>query len=319
MNDKIRELLPNMKNNSYNGVKPYHAFIKEYADYIKSFDIELSNSLSKKEMKYIDGIVDEVVGKYFKDISIKHNSYVTASMAMNDLIDNGPSYVTMESKIAEYLDGKGAYFISEDARDLSKLKEYKNNTKFSDSTEENENKEHKEQKEQATEKTTEQVSSNNNDKNSNSNSDKKENNKPIVKAEIKEGTIVTVEKEKISTPKKEHEDKLINYKEDQNSDIEIKNPIFVGEIIEDDKIDEDQSINDAIDDAINNATDNIQQEENKWNTDDKKNDLPIISVDEVEEYITQDNNLQDTTDNNGFFVEADVQTTSGSAYTYTRN
>ena len=128
-----------------------------------------------------------------------------------------------------------------------------------------------------------------------------------------------MEKEKISTPKKEHEDKLINYKEDQNSDITIKNPIFVGEIIEDDKIDEDQSINDAIDDAINNAIDNIQEEENKWSTDDKKNDLPIISVDEVDEYITQDNNLQDTTDNNGFVVEAVVQTTSGSAYTYTRN
>ena len=129
--DMVRSDLSGMASNSYENVDSSKIIIKEFVDAMRRVKIDVDNKLTDQEMKYINGILENVVDKKIKDIVTKQSArnMVATVDITGEIVDTNPYYSEFKDAIVKELEAKDSYYTTDDNRDIRDYKKFKKNTK----------------------------------------------------------------------------------------------------------------------------------------------------------------------------------------------
>lgn len=130
--DMFRKDLPNINNNSYEGVKGSTAvIITEFAQALENITgITVKNGLNVQEKYYIDHLLENVIANKFKNIENKLIARIIAEKNYPSTIETEvvPTYRDMMEQMTKTLQEKGLYQINQEERNITTYNSYKKNT-----------------------------------------------------------------------------------------------------------------------------------------------------------------------------------------------
>lgn len=132
-NQMVREDLTGMATNDYTNVGSKHLIIKEFVDAMRRVEIVVDYPLTDQEIKYIDGLLENVVSQKINGIealqNIGNGDLADSSLNNGEIVDTNPYYSDFREAIIKELEDKKSYSTIESDRDVTLLKSFNMNTK----------------------------------------------------------------------------------------------------------------------------------------------------------------------------------------------